>query len=689
MYVKQRKLSIQSIFKLNNNCQIKINLNINKYQNKMWSLYEDDKELKPLVFSNGKTQLDVVKEVIQAVEQGNKIIFIKGMCGTGKSAIALNLARHFGRTSIVVPIKSLQEQYSKDYSGNKYVLRKEELRSENSETGKETEKMKIYSIVGRGNFKCKFLEDNPMEDMEKPDNTRNLTLTEVFSKPRFSQIPRNSDKNINCDNRFLPCTIEIKEKNMGKIREYIKQNPHVKLSDFDSVSDVKRMTIAPVCPYWSPIINDKFEMNRFKDARKVKYSGLNGKEFAVYFRNPGCKYYEQYIAYNEADVLIFNALKYKIETIMDRKPQTAIEIIDECDDFLDSFANEEQININRLLFALTNFYTKNSETKKIIDELIDCCSAIKKSDKYENSDEIHEVGSTLIESLLSTILHHQEIIDDIEEEDNNYINHLDKVAKVFSEFLEESFFSVSKKDNELIITIVTTNLEKRLKEIIEKNKVFVMMSGTLHSESVLKNIFGIDNFKVIDAETAHQGELIKSKHGYELDCSYASFKRGSTTREGYLKALSKCISLAKKPTLVHVNSFYDLPNETEKAQYNIDNLPTQEFLISEQKQDPLGERVHHFKNKKTDILFTTKCNRGIDFPGDTCNSIVITRFPYPDISDIFWKILKKNRPEHFMPFYMDKARRELLQRIYRGLRSKNDRVELLSPDRRVMDFNFG
>jgi Rad3-related DNA helicase len=146
--------------------------------------------------------------------------------------------------------------------------------------------------------------------------------------------------------------------------------------------------------------------------------------------------------------------------------------------------------------------------------------------------------------------------------------------------------------------------------------------------------------------------------------------------------------LAKKPILVHVNSFYDLPNEDEKIKYNIDNLPTQEFLITEQKQDPFGERIHHFKNKKTDILFTTKCNRGIDFPGDTCNSIVITRFPYPDISDIFWKILKKNRPEHFMSFYMDKAKRELLQRIYRGLRSKNDKVYLLSPDIRVMEFNF-
>jgi len=90
------------------------NRNIEKKSN--WSLYEDEKELSPLVFSNGKSQSDIVNEVLSAIEQGYKIIFIKGVCGSGKSAISLNLAKEIGRTSIIVPIKSLQEQYIKDYT---------------------------------------------------------------------------------------------------------------------------------------------------------------------------------------------------------------------------------------------------------------------------------------------------------------------------------------------------------------------------------------------------------------------------------------------------------------------------------------------------------------------------------------------------------------------------------------------
>ena len=112
-----------------------------------WSLYESfqkqevtcGKKLEPLRFSNGKTQKDIVNEVVGLIKKGRRIIFIHGTCGTGKSAIALNIARELGRASIVVPIKSLQRQYEEDYLGDKYVLKK---------NGR---KMKIAMITGRDN----------------------------------------------------------------------------------------------------------------------------------------------------------------------------------------------------------------------------------------------------------------------------------------------------------------------------------------------------------------------------------------------------------------------------------------------------------------------------------------------------------------------------------------------------------
>jgi Rad3-related DNA helicase len=629
-----------------------------------WSLYENDQLLAPLKFSNGKSQEDVVKEVISATEEGYKIIFIKGVCGTGKSAIALNLAKHFGKTSIVVPIKSLQEQYIKDYAEKKYIL-------------KDNKKLKISSILGRKNFSCKFLEEKPSQRVIREKDTK---ISDIFAGIK----PINEEDN-SADNKFLPCKIEIKDKNSAVIKDYIKQNPSIKNSNFNSINEVKRMSIAPTCPYWSPILPDEYDIKKFQDSKKFKYKGMNNIGFTIFQRKPGCKYYEQYHAYDQADVIIFNSLKYKLETLMDRKPETELEIIDECDEFLDSFANQERISLNRLSFALNTIFSESEETKKILSELTDITNTIRR--KYLGSNEIFKVSGTIIEDLIKTLLQNDDFLKETEIDESNYLFQVDEISRIFYDFLDETYFSAEKIENDINISLITTNLKKRFKELTEKNKIIVMMSGTIHSDYVLRNIYNLENFKIIDAEISTQGNLIKLKNGYELDCKYANFQSGKISREGFLKTFSKTIESAKPPTLVHLTSFQDLPTELEKESYNL-VMPTQNEIKMEQNADPMGNRIQEFKDKKFPVLYTTRCNRGIDFPGETCNSIIISRFPYPNISSLFWKILKKTNPEHFMSFYMDKAKRELTQKIYRGLRSKEDKVYLLSPDIRVLGFEL-
>ena len=109
--------------------------------------------------------------------------------------------------------------------------------------------------------------------------------------------------------------------------------------------------------------------------------------------------------------------------------------------------------------------------------------------------------------------------------------------------------------------------------------------------------------------------------------------------------------------------------------------------MEEQNKYRKGELLQSFKNKEIDTFYSTKCSRGVDLPGDQCNSIIFTKYPYPNIHSLFWKILKKSKPQNFGMFYFDKARRELIQRVYRGIRSENDEVNLLSPDIRVFDIN--
>ena len=586
-----------------------------------WSFYKNDIYLEPLVFSNKKSQLDVAKEVIKAIKENHKVIFIKGVCGSGKSTIALNIAKEFKKASIVVPVKTLQNQYKEDYTNNFQIKKKDK-------------NLKITVIDGRNNHKCPY-------------------------------------KNTSCDDRELPCTIDIKEDNMPILKEYLEQN--ILAEEIRGIKDIRRKSIATACPHWSPLIPKEVKYN-LEGAKEIEYDAINNKKVIYYKRKPGCSYYDQFDSYIDSDVIIFNSKKYELETIMDRKPQTDIEIIDECDEFLDKLSAEKEINLNRLSLRISNL--QNPKLKELTLEVNDLISQI----RY--TEEILLIKDTKLLNLLNYFLKNIELFED--EED--YLYNIYETARSFKNFFNETYVSFKKnKYNELIATITTINLEKKLSEYLNKNKVFIMMSGTIHSENVLKNIFGIKDFKIIEAETKLKGNLIKKKTGLERTFNY-EFLNQKGSREVYLQALSKSIESAKKPVLIHVNSFTDLPDEYEFSKYKL-NIKTRERLMEEQNKYRKGELLQSFKNKEIDTFYSTKCSRGVDLPGDQCNSIIFTKYPYPNIHSLFWKILKKSKPQNFGMFYFDKARRELIQRVYRGIRSENDEVNLLSPDIRVFDIN--
>ncbi|MBU2104422.1 MAG: DEAD/DEAH box helicase family protein [Nanoarchaeota archaeon] len=636
-----------------------------------WSLYQNGKFLEPLKFSNGKTQADVVEEVLKSIKEGNKIIFIKGICGTGKSAIALNIARRVGKASIIVPGKNLQTQYKKDYEDDKYLLKENK------------EKLKISMITGRNNHKCKFLEDN-QTIIPKIKKEVDSKLYDIFE----GRCENKKEKDLSADNQKIPCKIEIKEKNWNWIREYLKKNKDVDYKNFLDIKNVKRVSVAGVCPYWCPVFPDKYELGglSFVNAIKRRYKGLNDINLVFYQREQGCKFYEQFNSYIDSDVIVFNSMKYLLESILNRKPETEIEIVDECDEFLDKFSNQRNINLDRLQSSLINIFAREEKTRKIIKVLNEIISQIKKNSRINEavlSGEIIPLKETGVYDLLKVFLKNREFIEEVDEE--SYIFDIEETTKMFEDFLEESYVTASKKENNLIVSVVTTNLAKRLKELIDKNKIFVLMSGTIHSETILKNVFGLDDFKIIEAETEPQGKIEIQKTGMEKDCKYANFSNGNFNREDYLKSLDRCVDISKKPTLVHVNAFLDLPSEDEIKRFNLKNLISREKLKQIQDVDKTGELVEKFKKRKINVLFSTKSGRGIDFPGEQCESIIFTKYPNPNVKDAFWRILHKTKPNHYWDFYKDKARRELWQKIYRGVRSKEDHIYLLSPDCRVLE----
>lgn len=609
------------------------------FEKEHWSLKNSSADLKPLKFSNGKTQEDVVREILGLINDGHKVIFLYGTCGTGKSAIALNIARGLGKASIVVPVKALQRQYEEDYMGKMSVVKK---------NGR---KMKIAMLTGRENHDSIFFPGKSCADPSLPEN------------------------------------IKITEKNYGQLLEYYKDNPFVNNKDSIDLEDIRRLSIAPSNPYWSPILPADFEVHIFKDAEKKKYKGLNGREFVFYHRKKGCSYYDQYLAYLSADVIIFNSAKYLSEHALGRKPQTDIEIIDEADDFLDSLFQQQEINITRVAGALKSLAVQTHKAQQGKDKILELLELEERNKKALGVDPnvIFSINETKLRQILEILASNSELESEITLEDMNYTNKALEASRIFKGSLDDVYLTYRKEEDNLFVSLVSTNLSGKLKDIIDNNKTLVFMSGTLHSPQVLKNIFKIKDFKIVEAETFNLGSVEIIRTGKEIDCKYSNFSNGNHTKEQYLKALSSSMAKAVKPTLVHVHAFQDLPSEDEKSKFDLDNLMSYEQLYRIQKEDKSGKNVSLFKEGMSDTLFSTKCSRGVDFPGNICRSIVFTKYPNPNISDIFWKVLKEKHPDYFWDFYKDKARREFLQRIYRAVRSHDDHVYILSPDTRVLD----
>ncbi len=604
-----------------------------------WSLYLGEQRLEPLKFTNKKTQEDVVREVVELSKE-HKVIFIHGTCGSGKSAIALNIGRVLGKSSIVVPVKALQKQYEEDYITKKYLRKADGKR------------MKIAMITGRDNH----------DSIINPGKS--------------------------CADPFLPENIKITEKNSEKILEYVKENPFINNPENLTLENVRRVTIAVANPYWSPILPANFELKSLTDAKRRRYKGVNGQEHVFYHRRMGCSYYDQYLAYMDADVIMFNSAKYRAEMSLGRKPLTDVDIIDEADEFLDEFFQQDELNLTRLLASSRGFYPESVHSKKSLEKIKKLIELEEQNKKALGikEDHVFHISETKIKDVLEEFNSSLDLESEITLDELNYLNKAVETARTFQHSLDKLYLTYRKdEEGNLLIKLVSTDISGKFKDLLDKTNVLVFMSGTLHSDNIIKNIFGIQDFKVVQAEELNFGSTEIIATGREFDCKYSNFSSNKHSRKDYLIALSKCMETAENPVLVHVNAFKDLPSEEEINSFGITNLASSEKLKNDQREDKEGLAISNFKKGFSKSLFTTKCSRGIDFPGEMCNSIVFTKYPNPNVSDTFWKVLQKTHPDYYWEFYRDKAWRGFLQRIYRALRSPNDHVKILSPDIRVLD----
>ncbi|PTD93698.1 hypothetical protein C9439_06520 [archaeon SCG-AAA382B04] len=583
---------------------------------KRWSLYKEEELLDPLRYSSGKNQADLVKEIIDKFNE-NDIVFLEGMVGTGKSAVALNIAKELGRAIFSVSTKPLQDQYVEDYEEDLTIY-------------KNGEPLKIEFIKGRNNFECPYVRESGIE----------------------CNCYRCKGARTTADCSHLPCSVSIVD---GELKSSVLLHEEADLSESElrERENLSKLKVAELCPYWSPLYNFPLEKDGFS-ARE--YQSVNGKSFWNEREEKTCPFFSQFESYLNSDIIVYNSMMYEIESLYtERKPMVDLEIIDEADLFLDNLNMKTRILERTLDRTINSIPSPLSDKEKNSIEIINSSfnDFLDKNEVSEFNREVNEFLSSL-DYLLGRI-----------KEDWAEKKQL-KIEKVLKFSDDASFIGLDEENKK--ISFFIPKPQKVLEEFISNSgEKILFMSATPHSKKVLRNVFGLDDFGYVKGETKIPGELRVKTPNNPIRLTSNRFRK-QEVREKYHKALEECIKKSEKPALIHIHAYRYLPGEVRKEAKN------------SQKR-----HIEKFKKGEKEILFSTKLKRGMDLKGEKCRSVIIQKYPYPNLGDPYLQALKKRLGNDFWDYYEDMARRDLIQQIGRVVRSEDDWAEIWSPDRKVYE----
>lgn len=211
-------------------------------------LYGPGGRLEPRRYSSGKTQTDLIEEILEAF-RGNDIVFLRGTVGSGKSVVGLGAILELGRGIVSVPTKVLSDQYAASYEGDKYFLKGD------------GSKAKIGILKGRRNFRCLYQEEK--------------------------------GRKTSCNNSVLPCKRPVDYKHGERRIDALRVCPYwgfiFPSGLADSVEDTRKMPYRGIkgewtlcmrgeCPYWKQfqayVSSDAIVMNSAKWAAELSVGRL-------------------------------------------------------------------------------------------------------------------------------------------------------------------------------------------------------------------------------------------------------------------------------------------------------------------------------------------------------------------------------------------------------------------------------
>lgn len=690
--------------------------------------------------SNMKTMLTFFKKFY--VDDKTKMMIYKSFPGSGKSATILHVIRGMGRGIIVTPFKALQRQYYDDYfKGNKFVLKKDGTR------------LNVAVLLGRGNFECKWLaEQYDYQQMLIAESKKPENVGKYFDIDDSILKTYQYDKS--AANRRLPCTKPLKIIRNGHREprwavgsqcpywiptpmskttidqwqeKVIAEEKSIEEEFYDDVAE-EGENIPDIKKNMSSVNKSKTRLDAIKEKLRCStikfYDSVGWGEVGVFIRDdvdkngnkcpPVCPYYQQFYSYTDADVIVMNSAKWQLETRIGRKPLMDLEVFDEGDNWLDSQAAEIELNrstIDRIIPPDNKIQRMKTRALEIFDlSLKDIKTRIEQQRKA-NDGRTYIIDAKAYKELFSAMVGTlTELIKSLEDDDrieeklvdiNTILRYIDRASISYRE---------GKREETKVLKIYIPYPDNILKELFDlSSKNIIITSGTMHSNYVLNNLFGInsDNYVVefLQGRKESPGKLTmaKPKDGL-VRVTYSLWENSPQFKEWYNKTLNYILDQLKinidkrtgrpgkgkilvlTPAKKYAEGIRNRPDvHTDFAKSS--NEDDMSIKISTTLSDYVNKTLEDVRKVKDDdinldgnvlrtdkqIILSTRMIRGADLRDDLCRGLVMTKWPYPDISAGYNQALKKRFGDTiFSKIMSDKAEREAIQYVCRGLRHDND-----------------
>lgn len=687
------------------------------------------------------------------LDEKTKILIYKSFCGSGKSLSLLHVPKEMeGRAIFVTPFKNLQRQYYTDYfMGNKFVLKKDGT------------KLKVSVFLGRNNFQCKYLE----EQYEHQQKLIELNKKFEQSMPVDDNILKSYQIDSSAANRYIPCTKILRSMGAGRRepryavaseckywipppmpRSIICRWSKATDGDVEDVYDhdagINEQTGESIETNNGPSQLDKIKA-KIKCSKIEYYDSVGQGEMGIFIRdekdkngNPlpdVCPYYKQFYSYVKSDVIVFNSSKWTLETMMGRKPKVKIEVVDEGDYWLDS----QSTTVEFARSTIDRIFPGNHRMKQIkMDTLANFDMWFKKikydvnKSKEKSKDDANIIDTKDYKQLFYSLEVFLREYQKQNEDDDNINQKLMEIILV-RQYIDVASLSYveGKRQETKIIKVYIPYPDKLLRTLFNSSsKNIILTSGTMHSNSVLSNLFGINaNNYVVDiliGRKEHPGKLScirppKDNASQMVKVSYTTWQRPEF-KEYYSKVLNYMLDQLKigvdkktgKPgeakiivltpakkyaegILGRPDVFVDFAKDKNKNNQDDDNIKLSIDTNLSDYVDSTLEDVRKIKSTdieldgnvlRTDkqIIVSTRMIRGTDLKDNLCRAIVMTKWPVGDISDGYLQSIKKRFGEKvFWEIVRDKASREAVQYVSRGLRHDLDWVVFATPDANAFD----